>query len=36
MMSTKIVEVFEYYQINIYLDSTLKLYHKAFILTCNN
>ena len=35
-MKQKVIEVFEYYKVNIHLDSSLKLYHKAFILMCNN
>jgi hypothetical protein len=35
-MSTKIVEVFEWYQLDVHLDLTLRLYTKHFILMCNN
>ena len=35
-MTKKVTEVFEWYQINIHLDTSLKLYHKAFMMLCNN
>jgi len=35
-MPTKIIEVFEWYQMNVHLDTSMKLYHKAFTLVCNN
>lgn len=35
-MSTKLTELFEWYQINIHIDESITLYHKAFISVCNN
>lgn len=35
-MPTKLIEVFEWYQINMHLDTSMKLYTKHFILMCNN
>ena len=35
-MSTKITELFEWYQMNIHIDESITLYHKAFFMLCNN
>jgi hypothetical protein len=35
-MSTKLVEVFEWYQMNIFIDESITLYHKGFFMVCNN
>lgn len=35
-MPTKLTEVFEWYQVKMYIEEDCKLYRKAFLMLCNN